>query len=190
MGKLVFAALASLDGYIEDTTGGFDWAEPDPEVHAFANDLERHIGTAPLRPPHVRDDGRLADDGRRARAAAARRTSPRSGGAWTRSCSPRTLDDVWTPRTRLEREFDADAVRRLKEAADRDLSVSGPGLAQHAFEAGLVDGVHLFLSPVAVGGGKPALPQGVRLDLELVDEHRFSNGVVHLHHRTVVGSGE
>jgi dihydrofolate reductase len=94
-----------------------------------------------------------------------------------------TLDDVWTPRTRLERSFDPDAVRQMKQEADRDLSVSGPGIAQHAFRAGLVDEVHLFLSPVVVGGGKAALPSDVRLDLELVDEHRFGNGVVHLHHR-------
>ena len=95
-----------------------------------------------------------------------------------------TLDEVWTPRTRLERAFDPEAVRRLKDDADRDLSVSGPGLAQHAFRAGLVDEVHLFVCPVVVGGGKPGLPRDVRLDLELLDERRFANGVVHLHHRT------
>jgi dihydrofolate reductase len=94
-----------------------------------------------------------------------------------------TLEEVWTPRTTLERTFDPEAVRRMKETAERDLSVSGPGLAQHAFRAGLVDDVHLFLSPVVVGGGKPALPPGIRRELELVDERRFGNGVVHLHHR-------
>ncbi len=96
----------------------------------------------------------------------------------------RTLDAVSTPRTRLERDFDPEAVRRMKEAADREISVSGPGLAQHAFRAGLVDEVHLFVFPVVVGGGKPGLPRDVRLDLELLDQRRFGNGVVHMHHRT------
>ena len=92
----------------------------------------------------------------------------------------RTLDAVSTPRTRLERDFDPEAVLRMKDAADRDLTVSGPDLAQHAFRAGLVDEIHLFLFPVVVGGGKPGLPRGVRLDLELLDERRFGNGVVHM----------
>jgi dihydrofolate reductase len=96
----------------------------------------------------------------------------------------RTLDAVSTPRTRLEREFDPEAVRRMKEAADRDISVGGPGLAQHAFRAGLVDEVHLFVFPVVVGGGKAGLPRDVRVELELLDVRRFGNGVVHLHHRT------
>jgi dihydrofolate reductase len=96
----------------------------------------------------------------------------------------RTLDAVSTPRTRLEREFDPATVRRMKDAADRDISVSGPGLAQHAFRAGLVDEVHLLVCPVVVGGGKPGLPRDVRVDLELVDLRRFDSGVVHLHHRT------
>ena len=89
-----------------------------------------------------------------------------------------------TPRTRLEREFDPEAVRHMKEAADRDISVGGPDLAQHAFQAGLVDEVHLFVCPVVIGGGKPGLPRGIRLGLELLDERRFGNGVVHMHHRT------
>jgi dihydrofolate reductase len=127
MAKLVYAALTSLDGYIEDEEGRFDWAVPDD--------------------------------------ATARRSA------------------VSTGRTRLEREFDPEAVRRLKHGAERDLSVSGPGLAQDAFRAGLVDEVHLFLFPVVVGGGKPGLPRNLRLDLELLDERRFGNGVVHLHHR-------
>jgi dihydrofolate reductase len=97
----------------------------------------------------------------------------------------RTLDAVSTPRTRLEREFDPEAVSSMKEAADRDISVGGPGLAQHAFRAGLVDEVHLLVVPVVVGGGKPGLPRDVRVDLELLDERRFGNGVVHMHHRTL-----
>jgi dihydrofolate reductase len=96
----------------------------------------------------------------------------------------RTLDAVSTRRTRLEREFDPGPVSRLKDTADHDLSISGPGLAQHAFSAELVDEVHLFVFPVVVGGGKPGLPNGVRIELELLDERRFSSGVVHLHYRT------
>jgi dihydrofolate reductase len=95
-----------------------------------------------------------------------------------------TLDAVTSPRTRLERKFDPDAVRGMKESADRDISIGGPGLAAHALAAGLVDECHLFLNPVAVGGGTPALPAGVRLDLELLDERRFAGGVVYLRYRT------
>lgn len=184
MGKLVYTAITSLDGYIEDDEGGFGWAEPDAEVHEFVNDLERSVGT------HLY--GRrmyetmavwqtVGDAPGRSAAEAA------YADVWRgldKLVFSRTLDAVWTPRTRLEREFDPAALRRLKEDTDRELSVSGPGLAQHAFRAGLVDEVHLFEFPIVVGGGKPGLPQGVRLDLELVDERRFANGVVHLHHRT------
>jgi dihydrofolate reductase len=95
----------------------------------------------------------------------------------------RTLDSVWTSRTRLEHEFDADAVRQMKETATGDISVSGPDLAQHVFRAGLVDDVHLFVFPLIVGGGKPGLPRDVQVALELLEERRFGNGVVHLHHR-------
>ena len=95
----------------------------------------------------------------------------------------RTLDAVWTPRTRLEREFDADAVQRMKETATGDISISGPDLAHHAFRADLVDEIHLFVFPVILGGGKPGLPRDVQVDLELLAERRFGNGVVHLHHR-------
>jgi dihydrofolate reductase len=182
MAKLIYAALTSLDGYIEDEKGRFDWATPDPEVHAFVNDLERPIGT------HLY--------GRRMyETMAAWQTVGDELGeveaeyadVWRASDKvvySRTLDAVSTPRARLERDFDPEAVSGMKEAADRDISVSGPGLAQHAFRAGLVDEVHLFVFPVAVGGGKPGLPRDIRLDLELLDERRFRSGVVHLHHRT------
>ena len=94
-----------------------------------------------------------------------------------------TLDSVSSARTRIERSFDPEAVRELKASASRDISVGGPELAAHAIRAGLVDELHLFVNPVVVGGGKPALPSGVRVDLELVDEHRFGGGVVHLGYR-------
>jgi dihydrofolate reductase len=186
MAKLTYAAIMSLDGYIEDEGGKFDWAMPDPEVHAFVNDLERSAGTYlygrrmyetmavwqtvgleiaetadPPPPPEELDFAEMW------RAA-------------DKVVYSRTLDAPSTPRTRLEREFDPEAVRRLKDAATRDLAVSGPGLAQHAFAAGLVDEVHLFVFPVVVGGGKPGLPRGVRVELDLLDERRFGNGVVHM----------
>jgi dihydrofolate reductase len=184
MGRLIVAALTSLDGYIEDTEGSFRWAEPDAEVHEFVNDLERGVGTQLLgrRMYETMAVWETVGDGPDVHPAAADYAEVWRG--LDKVVYSRTLDDVWTSRTRLEREFDPDAVRRLKEDAERDLSVSGPGLAQHAFRAGLVDEIHLFVFPVVVGGGKPGLPADVRLDLELADERRFGNGVVHLHYRT------
>ncbi|HEX6417027.1 MAG TPA: dihydrofolate reductase family protein [Acidimicrobiales bacterium] len=188
MAKLTYTAITSLDGYIEDEAGGFDWAVPDREVHAFVNDLERPVGTylygrQMYETMAVWQTVGLEPAG----------TSPEAGAfppeeldyaeVW-RSADKivysRTLDGVSTPRTRLEREFEPASVRRLKDAADRDLSVSGPGLATHAFRGGLVDEIRLFVFPVVVGGGKPGLPPGVRVDLALLDERRFGTGVVHL----------
>jgi dihydrofolate reductase len=183
MAKLVYAALTSLDGYIEDEEGRFDWAVPDAEVHAFANDLEQPIGT------HLygrRMYETMAVWQTVGEGPGVSEEEARYAELWRdldKVVYSRTLDAVSTGRTRLEREFDPEAVRRLKHGAERDLSVSGPGLAQDAFRAGLVDEVHLFLFPVVVGGGKPGLPRNLRLDLELLDERRFGNGVVHLHHR-------
>jgi dihydrofolate reductase len=180
--KLIYSAIASLDGYIEDEAGRFDWAEPDEEVHSFVNELMRPVGTYLLgrrmyevmvywesieladQPPFIRDFAEIW------RAA-------------DKVVYSTTLDAASTARTRLEREFDADAVRRLKAAAGRDLTVGGPELAARAFRAGLVDELHLFVAPVVVGGGKKALPDDVRLELELVDERRFRNGMVHLRYR-------
>jgi dihydrofolate reductase len=180
--RLVFASLTSLDLYVNDSHGDFEWAAPDAEVHAFVNDLERPIGTylygrrlyetmevwdtmdTSAEPPEMRDYAQLW----------------RQADKVVHSTS---LPDVTTPRTRLERAFDPDAVRALVEAADRDVSIGGPTLAACAFAAGLVDDVHLFLNPVIVGDGTRALPDGVSLDLELLDERRFASGVVHLHHR-------
>jgi dihydrofolate reductase len=185
MATLTYTAITSLDGFIEDEGGRFDWAMPDAEVHAFVNDLERPVGThlygrrmyetmAVWQTIGVEPDG----------------ASPEEldfAEVWRgldKVVYSRTLDAVSTPRTRLEREFDPDAVRRLKDNADRDLSISGPDLARHAFAGGLVDEVHLFAYPVVVGGGKPGLPRGVRVDLELLDERRFGNGVVHTRYGT------
>ena len=184
MAKLIYMAITSLDGYIEDEEGRFDWAAPDAEVHAFVNDLERPVGT------HLYGRGMYETMavwqtmGDEPGLPAAEVDFAELWRAMDKVVYSRTLDAVSTPRTRLEREFDPEAVRRMKEAADRDISVGGPGLAQHAFRAGLVDEVHLFVSPVVVGGGKPGLPRDVRVELELLDERRFGNGVVHMHHRT------
>ena len=184
MAKLIYAAITSLDGYIEDEEGRFDWAMPDAEVHAFANDLERPIGTHLYGRRMYETMAVWQTVGDEPGPPTAETDFAELWRALDKVVYSSTLDAVWTPRTRLEREFDPEAVRRMKEAADGDMSVSGPGLAESAFRAGLVDEVHLFVFPVVVGGGKPGLPRDVRLDLELLDERRFGNGVVHLHYRT------
>ena len=180
MAKLVYSAITSLDGYVNDAEGGWDWSAPDEQVHEFVNELERPIGTYLL--------------GRRMYEVLVAWETMETAGEpeairdyaeiWRgadKVVYSRTLTAPSSERTRIEREFDPDAVRRLKGSAARDLSIGGPGIAAQALAAGLVDEIHLLVSPVAVGGGTPALPHGVRLDLELVDEGRFDNGVVHLH---------
>jgi dihydrofolate reductase len=181
--KLVYSAIASLDGYVADQEGKFDWAAPDEEVHGFVNDLERPIGTylygrrmydvmkfwetggtEPYQPSVMRDFAELW------RAA-------------DKVVYSRTLAEAATSKTRLVRDFAAEPVRELKATAGRDISVGGPQLAAQAFRLGLVDECHLLLAPVVIGGGTPALPDGVRADLELVSERRFAAGVVHLHYR-------
>ena len=180
MGRLVYSALASLDGYIADEDGNFDWAEPDEEVHTFVNDLERGVGT------HLY--------GRRLYETMVYWEDPEEYADWPPYL--RDFADIWqaadkivysttleapsSARTRIEREFDPDAVRELKERADRDLLIGGPNLAAHAFRAGLIDECDLFLAPVVVGGGNRFLPEKTRLELELVDERRFGNGMVFL----------
>ena len=184
MAKLTYTAITSLDGYIEDGDGRFDWAVPDPEVHAFLNDLERPIGTHLYGRRMYETMAVWQSVGDEPGVPAVEADYAEVWRGLDKVVYSRTLDAVSTPRSRLEREFDPDTVRLMKEAGGRDISVSGPGLAQHAFRAGLVDEVHLFVFPLVVGGGKPGLPRDVRVDLELVDERRFGNGVVHLHHRT------
>jgi dihydrofolate reductase len=184
MAKLTYTAITSLDGYIEDEEGRFDWAVPDAEVHAFVNDLERPVGTDLYGRRMYETMAVWQTVGDEPGLPAAEADFAAAWQARDKVVYSRTLDAVSTPRTRLEREFDPEAVRRMKEGADRDISVSGPGLAQHAFRAGLVDEVHLFVFPIVVGGGKPGLPRDVRVDLELLDARRFGNGVVHMHHRT------
>ncbi len=181
--RLIYSAISSLDGYVADADGNFDWAAPDEEVHAFVNDLEREIGTALCgrkmyevmvaweHPETFADEHPVTQD------------FARIWKATDKVVFSTTLDEVSSERTRLERSFDADAIRRLKADSTRDISVGGPHLAAHALRAGLVDECHLFLCPVVVGGGTASLPDGVRLSLDLVHERRFASGFVHLHYR-------
>jgi dihydrofolate reductase len=183
MAKLIYSAIASLDGYVADEDGNFDWAEPDEEVHRFVNDLERRVGTYLY--------GRRMYEVMAYWETASTQTDQRPvsrdyAEVWQSADKvvySRTLEAASSARTRVERDFDPEAVRQLKAAAGADLSVGGPGLAAEALKAGLVDECHLFLSPVVVGGGNRAFPEDVRLRLELADERRFGNGVVHLHYR-------
>ena len=184
MAKLIYSAITSLDGYVADQDGNFDWAAPGEEVHRFVNDLERPIGTylygrrlyevmlawenpdsLPDQTPATRDFAEIWQ-------------------AADKIVYSRTLEAASTARTRLERDFDPEVVRHRKESAERDLSVGGPNLAAQALQAGLVDELQLFLTPVVVGGGKQALPGGLRMELELLEERRFGNGVVYLHYRS------
>ena len=185
MGRLIYSAIQSLDGYTVDAQGRFDWSAPDPEVHAAVNELLEPVGThlygrrmydvlkawetmptGDDQEPVVRDFARIW------RAA-------------DKVVYSTTLTEVSSARTRIERAFEPEAVRRLVRGSDRDVTVGGPTLAAHAFRAGLVDEVQLFVSPVVVGGGTRALPDDVRLDLELLEERRFGHGVVHLRYRAV-----
>jgi dihydrofolate reductase len=187
MAKLIYSAIASLDGYVADADGNFEFLAPDEEVHAFVNELERPVGT------HLY--GRRMYD-----ILVAWETWPvddeepvtRDWAELWRAADKvvysRTLQEPASARTRIEREFDPEAVRRMKEAADRDISIGGPNLAGQALAAGLVDEVVLLLYPIVIGGGNRALPEGVRVELELRDERRFGNGVVCLSY-AAAGSG-
>jgi len=183
MARLIYAAIASLDGYVEDEAGRFDWAAPDEAVHAFVNDLERPIGTylygRRMYETMVFWEGATAD----ADEPAVFHDYAEIWRAAQKIVYSRTLEAAPSARTRIEREFEPDAVRRLKQSAESDLSIGGAELAGEAFAAGLIDECHLFLCPIVVGGGKRALPEGVRAQLDLLDERRFENGVVHLHYR-------
>jgi dihydrofolate reductase len=181
--KLIYSAITSLDGYVADKDGNFEWAAPDEELHSFVNDQERPIGTylygrrmyevmAFWETAHtLADQPRFIEDYARIWQAA------------DKVVYSRTLPSVSTEKTKLVREFDPEEVSRMKALARSDLSVGGPDLAGQAIRWGLVDEIHLFLNPVVVGGGNRALPDDVRVDLELIDDHRFGSGVVHLHYR-------
>jgi dihydrofolate reductase len=184
MARLIYSAIASLDGYVADEDGKFDWSAPDEEVHAFVNDLERPIGTYLYgrRMYEVMAAWERAED--LIGGSEAMRDYAAIWQAAEKVVYSRTLASPSSAKTRIEPQFDPEAVRDLKAAAAADISVGGPTLAAEAIAAGLVDEIHLLLAPVVVGGGTPALPAGVRVDLELRDERRFGNGVVHLHYAT------
>jgi dihydrofolate reductase len=184
MAKLIYSAITSLDGYVADDDGNFDWAVPDEEVHTFINDLERPVGTYLYgrRMYEVmvgwETDDTLADQ------SPVMRDFAELWQAADKVVYSKTLETASTARTRLERDFAPSAIRQMKASAARDILVGGPGLASHAFEAGLVDECHLFVTPIIVGGGKQSLPENVRLKLELRDVRRFGNGMVYLHYGT------
>ncbi len=182
MAKLIYSAITSLDGYVEDEDGNFDWSAPDEEVHSFVNDLERPVGTYLYgrRMYEVMVFWETQDTF--ADPSPVMQDFAELWQAADKIVYSKTLDTASSARTLIERDFEPEAVRQMKAAAGRDISVGGPDLAAQAFRAGLVDEFHLFLTPIVVGGGKRALPDNVRLELELVDERRFGNGVVHLHY--------
>ena len=182
MNKLVYSALASLDGYVEDADGAFDWAAPDDEVHAFVNELERPIATYLYGRRMYETMAFWESPANTAGEPAAVQEYGEIWRAADKVVYSRTLETVATARTRIERELDSAAVRRLKETASGDVGIGGAELAAQAIAAGLVDEYYLFLVPVVVGAGKRALPD-VRLSLELLDERRFGNGTVFLRYR-------
>jgi dihydrofolate reductase len=182
MAKLIYSGIMSLDGYINDADGNFDWSMPSEEVHAFVNDLERSIGTN-LYGRRMYEVMSVWETLDLSGEPAVMQDYASLWQAADKIVFSKTLDATSTSRTRLERSFDPGAIRALKESATRDISVSGPDLAAQAIEAGLVDEFQLFLTPVIVGGGTRYLPDGVFASLELLDQHRFDNGVVHLHYR-------
>ncbi len=185
MAKVIYSAITSLDGYIEDAQGAFDWAAPDAEVHTFVNERERPIGTylygrrmyetmvvwetmstGSEQPEAIRDYAEIW------------RTADKIVYSRSLAAAP-------SARTRVEREFDASAIAALKATSARDISIGGPELAGEAIRAGVVDEIHLFVNPILVGGGKPALASDIRTALALLDERRFAGGVVYLAYRVV-----
>ncbi|HKF89007.1 MAG TPA: dihydrofolate reductase family protein [Propionibacteriaceae bacterium] len=183
MAKLIYSAITSLDGYVADKDGNFDWAAPSEEVHAFVNQLERSVGTYLYGRRMYETMVYWQTAHTRPESSPVELDYAEIWQAADKIMYSRTMTDVSSARTRIEREFDPDSVRRLKESAGRDLSVGGAELAAQAIKDGVVEEYHLFVNPVVVGGGTSTLPDNVRLDLELLEEHRFSSGVVHLHYR-------
>ena len=182
MARLIYSMLASLDGYVVDRDGRFDWAEPDEEVHTAVNDLQREVETYLLgrrmyevlvawETMDVTEEPGVIQD---------------YAAIWKdldKVVYSRTLEAPSSVRTRIERDFDPEAVRAMKAGGGGDLVVGGPGLAAQAMRAGLVDEWHFFVAPIVVGGGTRFLPDDVRVRLELVDERRFGNGMVYLRYR-------
>ncbi len=186
MGKLIYAAIASLDGYVEDEDGRFDWSTPDDEVHAFVNDLERPIGTYLYGRRMYETMVFWETVSTTADEPAVFSDYARIWRAADKIVYSRSLQEASSAKTRIERKFDPDAIQRLKRSTGADIAIGGAEIAGQAIGAGLVDECHLFLCPIVVGGGKRALPHNMRIQLELLGERRFSNGVVHLHYCVTV----
>jgi dihydrofolate reductase len=185
MGQLIYLAITSLDGFIEDEDGKFDWGEPTEEVHAFINDLARSAGTYLYGRRMYETMAVWETDPRFAAQPGVTADFARVWQAADKVVYSRTLTAATTRKTRIERTFDPASVGQLKTAADHDLMIGGAALASEAFRAGLVDECHLVLSPVVLGGGKRALPDHVRLELELLDDRRFAGGMVYLRYRAL-----
>jgi len=183
MGKIIYSTNMSLDGYIEDASGSFDWSVPDEELHQLFNDLLRGIGTHLLGRRMYETMAVWETDPSLAEESAVMADFAAVWQDADKVVYSTTLTEPVTRRTRIVRAFDADEVRSLKESSSADLLVSGPGLAAHALRADLVDELHMVIAPVSVGAGKPALPVDLRLDLELLDQRRFSNGAVYVAYR-------
>lgn len=183
MAKLIYSAIASLDGYVEDRQGSFQWAAPDAEVHSYINDLERPIGTCLYGRRMYETMVYWETVSLGPEQSEVERDFARIWRAADKIVFSRTLDAPASARTRIERDFDPVAIGRLKQSSDRDLTIGGAELGGQAMAAGLVDECHLFLCPMVVGGGKRALPDDVRLELDLLDERRFRSGFVHLRYQ-------
>jgi dihydrofolate reductase len=183
MGKLIYSAIASLDGYTADREGNFDWAAPDAEVHAFVNDLERTIGTY-LYGRRMYETMVYWETVPLATDEPIERDYTEIWRAADKVVYSRTLDAVSSERTRLERSFDPDTIAQMKATTESDIGIGGPNLAAHAIRAGLVDEIHLFLTPIVIGSGTAALPDDARVELALLDDRRFANGTVYLRYRT------
>ena len=185
MARLLYMAITSLDGYVADEKGSYDWAMPDDEVFGFVNDFERPVGTYLYGRRLYQEMTGWETAHANAGQSSLMLDFARIWQAADKIVYSRSLETVSTARTRIERNFDPESVRQMKALAARDLTVGGAALAAEAIKAGLVDECHLIITPVVVGGGKKSLPGDVRLQLQLLDERRFSSGVVHLRYRIV-----
>jgi dihydrofolate reductase len=184
MARLIYIANTTLDGYTEDREGNFDWTTPNEEGFSFITNLVRPIGTHVLGRRMYQTMMVWETDPTLAAQSRLRAEFAELWQAADKVVYSKTLEAVATRRTRIERTFDPEAIRQLKQRAGRDVLIGGPELAAHAFRAGLIDECHLFIAPIIIGGGKPALPDNLRLDLELLGQRRFDNGVVYLGYRT------
>lgn len=183
MGKLIYSTITSLDGYTEDSTGSIDWSEPDEAVHKYINDLVRATGTHLYGRRMYETMAVWETDTSFTADSPVLQDFASIWQAADKIVYSTTLESAFTTRTRIERDFTPEAVRQIKATTEHDILMGGPTIAAVAFRAGLIDECHLFITPIVIGGGKHALPQNIRLELELLDEHRFSNGMVHLRYR-------